>query len=135
MKEPRIRQMLDLSTDHLPLACRVGDFPLGIVAYTFEEGYMLWVPDEPALPDNDHTDENNDEGEPYASAYQAIRWMQHEARKLGCDFIMFDRDGDVLDAWPTFDDPNEQGVTYRQIQESGGPPFDAATATGMYDHD
>lgn len=99
----RIRKMVDASTANLPVCCRRGDWPYGIIHYDYEEGSLVWVPDEPLLPENLRREENEEEGEPWKGAYEALLRMQVAARKEGCDYIMFDRDGEATEGWEVFD--------------------------------
>lgn len=98
------RRVAVLSTEHLPAVCQDGDWPIGIVAYRYEEGFLLWVPDAPTDPDNLAHQENAEEGQAYARNYEALLRIQVEARAAGCDYVMFDNDGPVQTAFPTFDD-------------------------------
>jgi len=119
MAKHRIRKILDLSMSHLPLEFREpglltgesGDIPSCIVT-RHEYGLWLWVPDDPV--------DSNCQDDPVPPAVLEIQLL---ARKLGCDYVLFDADGELDADLPVF----EEG--------EGGPPYDAATATGMYDHD
>lgn len=91
-----IRKMLDLSTAHLPQAYGDADGLTsvdGVVAYTTEYGFITWVPDDPQ--DN-------------ADAYDgmvpsSVLTIQKYARALGCDYVLFDRDGPVNPNLPTWE--------------------------------
>lgn len=82
-----IRRMLVLSTAHLPEHLINGPAPDGVVRHDFEYGCLLWVPDSPRA----ESAENED-----APIPEEILHVQLYARKHGCDYVMFDQDGDTV---------------------------------------
>jgi hypothetical protein len=91
---PNIRLMLDLSTAHLPEdVCDNLDGYENVTAHHCTYGWLLWVPDDP--------DES-------CSAMRVpvpdvVLTIQRYARAAGCDYVLFDRDGDIDDQLPTWD--------------------------------
>lgn len=89
-----IRRMLDLSTAHLPE--HLGSKPglaahRAIIADARACGWLLWVPDDPDV------DAAEAGGVP-----EEVLVVQRYARRLGCDYVLFDADGPVnpeLPAW------------------------------------
>ena len=91
---PAIRNLLDLSTAHLPedIADTLDRVP-GVTAHSTTYGWLLWVPDEP----DHHVTET---GEAICDVVLTI-WRY--ARHLDCDFVLLDADGEVIDALPSWD--------------------------------
>jgi hypothetical protein len=96
-----IRKMLDISTAHLPF--RFFD-PADSSAWNnvplhHETGYgvMVWVPDDPTDINNLGSEEGDDAVPPEIVA------LWRYARERGCDYIMLDEDGDVLNDLPTWE--------------------------------
>jgi hypothetical protein len=89
---PDIRTFLDLSTAHLPehICDRLGAVP-GVIAHETVYGWLMWVPDNPADPDE------------RAEVPDVVATIQCFARAAGCDYVLFDRDADRMDALPTWD--------------------------------
>jgi hypothetical protein len=91
-----IRTFLNLSTAHLPpyLGTPGGlDTTAGVIAYATDNGFLLWVPDDPDESAQATTD-------PVPDAVLAI---QRYARQLGCDYVLFDADAEQVAALPTWD--------------------------------
>lgn len=95
---PEIAKMMVLSTAHLSeetCTVYVSNIALGltegsIVAYEKGEyGYFVHVPEDPA--DSEKPD-----------VPLELRSAMHVARLAGCQWIMFDRDGDTVDNLPTY---------------------------------
>lgn len=88
--KPRIVQVMDLSTEHLPMHLRVGlDTAPGVLAAAVDGGgFILWIPD----PDED--------AETKAWRAQvtppAVQTVIAFARHWGCDYVRFDPDGIVM---------------------------------------
>lgn len=95
MSMPRIRQILDLSTSHLPFDhwATVLDTVEGVVAYELDYGWLMWVPDDP---------DDSDEGDGHVLPGSILK-IQRYARKHGCDYVLFDRDAEVDPALPTWE--------------------------------
>jgi len=96
---PVIRQVLDLSTAHLPPHIRDG-LPryAGVVAYSLstsddQYGWLLWVPYSP-------------DGHAAATGGEVpaqVLAIQRYARKRGCDYVLLDRDAEKVAELPTWD--------------------------------
>jgi hypothetical protein len=93
-----VRLFLDLSTDHLP---RDPDDPDervnpnsfdGVTAYRLRYGWLMWVPDDP-----DESAAVMDEEVP-----PEILTIQRYARRLGCDYVLFDDEARQVDDLPIF---------------------------------
>jgi hypothetical protein len=100
MSTPEIRQMLVLSTSHLPEqygSVFRGVNPLGsadgVIAHKLTYGFLMWVPDDPVESSGAMTEEVPPE----------ILAVQIYARSLRCDYVMFDSDGDTVDDLPTWE--------------------------------
>ena len=98
-----VRKILDISTAHVSeeTAGKLGDAlqqwleTAPFIAYTKsrhndEYGWWVYVPSEPGR-----------EMEPGFPA--DLKTCMEHARSLGCDWIMFDRDGVTIDALPDYD--------------------------------
>jgi hypothetical protein len=88
---PSIRQLLDLSTAHLPEAVllHLADQP-GVVAHPTGYGAFLWVPPDPDewfLPERPPDE---------------VVAVQRLARSLGCDWVAFDCDAPEVSGLPTW---------------------------------
>lgn len=103
-RPPGVRMWLDLSTAHLPAPLRefhtLNQFAAAL-AYEMNPGdvgdyrpVLLWVPDDP----REHAEDYDDDDQPPPEVLE----LQLYARKLGCDYIRFDRDADTVDGLPTF---------------------------------
>src|SRR4051812_5900529 len=82
-----IRQLLNLSTAHLPpdLGSPGGlDTTPGVIAPATETRFLLWAPDDPDYCAQVTAD-------PVPDVVLAI---QRYARALGCDYVLFDADAD-----------------------------------------
>ncbi len=91
-----VRRLLNLSTAHLPehLGSRGGlDTIPGLVAHATEVGFLLWVPDEPDESAQAFID-------PVPDVVLAI---QRYARRLDCDYVLFDADASQVEDLPTWD--------------------------------
>lgn len=92
---PRIRPVLDLRTQHLPE--RYSQLGLrgqpGVVAYDLPYGWLLWVP-------TDVEAHYRDCGE--VTAGEVLTVLRF-ARSHGCDFVLFDADGDLCEGLPAWD--------------------------------
>jgi hypothetical protein len=88
-----IRTVLDLSTAHLPEP--LGSHGLadedGVIAYPLPYGWLMWVPPDPDEHAADHPDLPPD-----------VLTIQRYARRLGCDYVLFDRDAERVDDLPTW---------------------------------
>lgn len=87
---PTVRKFLDLSTRYLPRRFFQPGTDL-TACYQSEYGMLLWVPDDPDDPGNHRCDDDSDDGAPEIIA------VRRYARSLGCDYILFDRDGGDAD--------------------------------------
>jgi hypothetical protein len=112
-----IRKMLDMSTAHLTPEMRDelddafhGGLRLGadgawhgaesawggaVGVYPTEHGALVWVPDDP-----EESAAAGDEAIPLE-----LIVIQKYARRLGCDYVLFDADGPVDDALDVFERP------------------------------
>jgi len=104
-QHPGVRLWLELSTAHLPAKLRefhtLNQYA-AVLAYEMNDGdysayqpMLLWVPDDPVESASVYDDEDQPPAEVLA--------LQLHARKLGCDYIRFDRDADTVDGLPTFE--------------------------------
>lgn len=91
-----IRLMLDISTAHLPEKYGDESSPEALdkiqelVVDTTDAGFLMWVPSDPT------------EYQFGNRVPEEILKIQQYARMLGCDYVRFDRDADIvdgLDAW------------------------------------
>lgn len=110
---PVIKTFLEISDSHLPLWYRDGGRHDGIIMHDMEHGALMWVPDDPkqsaglaADGEVEFIDDDDETGAEFAE-----------------DF-MFDQDASEEPELPTFDEPSATGRRPN-----------AATRTGMYDHD
>jgi hypothetical protein len=92
---PEIRKTLVLSTAHVPAPdAHVGgsiwqEFgPSDVPGWT----WFLWVPDDPQASSDTQEEE---------TAHWALQ-VQLRARALGCDYVLFDVDGERDSALPTW---------------------------------
>lgn len=85
---PRIRRMLDASTGNLPEDI-FGTFTghPWVVANRTEHGALMWVPCDPARVCDP----------PIPAEVLAV---QEYARRLGCDYVLFDAAGDPVPGLP-----------------------------------
>jgi hypothetical protein len=110
MAQPRVRKFLDLSTAHLPKHLINGPCPENVIRYPTDYGCFVWVPGDPK-----ESSEAMEEPVP-----PEILAVQVYARSLGCDYILFDADGDVDDTLPTFGEHHEGNVwQWRRIEARG----------------
>lgn len=92
-----VKLVLDISTAHLPQ--KYGDENSedsldklhGLVVDALETGYEMWIPGSPERRQLGY--------EIPEEVYQ----IQMFARYLGCDYVRFDRDSDVVDTLPTWE--------------------------------
>jgi hypothetical protein len=86
-----VQRMLDLNTGHLPE--HIGSTALagidGVVAYSTEWGWLMWVPADPAGDDK--------------SIPAEVLAIQMYARERDCDYVLFDVDGAVNADLPHWD--------------------------------
>jgi hypothetical protein len=89
---PTIHDLLELSTAHLPahLADRLSAVP-GINACATVYGWLMWIPD----PDDDL--------DAIPGGCDVLVTIQRYAQTLGCGYVLFDRDGDLVDDLPHWD--------------------------------
>lgn len=88
----RIRTFLDLCTNHLPRHLMDDLTSFDVVAHPTTYGALVWVPDDPQA--------SSDSGdEPVPAELLAI---QLYARRLGCDYVLFDRDADLDPRLPSW---------------------------------
>lgn len=105
-----IEKVLVLSTDHMPSSTPDWDKEQADTdrkVWDFEYGFVIFVP----YKDNMDT---------------VPEWLipiAELAQKEDCTFICFDQAVDCVDGLPV----------YEWGKGEGAPPYDAATATGMYD--
>jgi len=89
-----VRRLLDLSTAHLPE--HLGSHGLsthdGVIAYELPHGWLMWVPPDPPTHAADYPD-----------VPPEVLAIQRYARRLGCDFVLFDADAEQVDDLPTWD--------------------------------
>jgi hypothetical protein len=114
MSEPEVRSFLTVSASHLPQ-----DFPdrlddqarngrgfqdreFGFWPFAGEYGYLIYAPD--GLP-HEVKDEFNHRGMP-ESVTSLLAYARHE---LGCSFVLFDVEGDVVDGFETYEEPANIG--------------------------
>jgi hypothetical protein len=110
MSEPEVRKFLTVSASHLPqdFADRLDDQArngrgfqdreFGFWPFAGEYGYFLYAPG--ILP-HDLNDGFDDRKMPDSVG----RLLAHARHELGCSFVLFDLDGDVLDGFETYDEP------------------------------
>lgn len=113
MAKPFIRRVLDLSTAHFTQvtldALWAGDAPASIALEPGDDCAFVIVNVPPVERVVHHVGELhsmghlNDpiDGERWPADLRAVALV---ARELGCDFIKIDRDGDVIDGLPVFDE-------------------------------
>lgn len=89
---PYIRKVLDLTTAHLPPQYAELKGTSGVVAHDYEYGFLMWVPNDP----KESSEAMDDEVPP------EILKIQLYARRLDCDYVLFDRDGDENEELPTW---------------------------------
>ncbi|WP_207123089.1 DUF5983 family protein [Actinocatenispora comari] len=84
---PRVRRLLDLSTQHIPPHILEDGLHTvsGLVAYSTRYGWLMWIPADPAARAAEQID-------PPPAALVAI---QRYARRYSCDFVLFDADADT----------------------------------------
>jgi hypothetical protein len=112
MSEPEVRKFLSVSASHLPqdFADRIDDqarngrgfqdHEFGFWPFAGEYGYLIYAPDK--LPH----DMKDDDREMPESVGRLLAYAHHE---LGCSFVLFDVDGDVLDGFETYHEPVDIG--------------------------
>ena len=92
LSKPEIRRFLCLSTGHLPEATydRLRDDD----EFTIDgAGAWLWVPDDPR--------ESAEFGR--ETYWPEVLTVQLFARRLGCDYVLLDRDGPVTEGLPAYE--------------------------------
>ena len=116
MSKPEVRKFLTVSASHLPqdFADRLDDQArngrgfqdreFGFWPFAGEYGYFLYAPG--ILP-HDLKDQFNDRDMP-ESVGRLLAYARHE---LGCSFVLFDVDGDVLDGFATYDEQATDAAT------------------------
>lgn len=93
-RTPNVRQMLDLSTAHLPpvVITELNRFD-GVVAHALPWGaWLLWVPDDSAAHAAD-----------YDEVPQEVLTVQRYAREHGCDYVLLDVDAQQDQMLPVFE--------------------------------
>ncbi len=100
---PFVRGFADLSVHHLPrkLWDNLGNYG-GVRAYDTESGWLVYVPDDP----REHVEAERQAGRESGFAVEVpdeIVPIWEFARSRGCDYILFDLDGEVVDDLPTWD--------------------------------
>jgi hypothetical protein len=102
-KHPNIFKALDLKAGHLPQEVyeNLKSFD-GVIAYSVDYGYLLLVPEDVDKHFSDYADEGEGEPEEYRTPPALLVVLRH-ARKLGCDYILLDRDGRIDPGLPTYD--------------------------------
>jgi hypothetical protein len=102
MRPSYVRQILDISTAHVSertariLDEIVADDALlglrpGVIVHgKGEHGWLVYVPSEPSQESTPDFPED-------------LRTCMEHARALDCDWVMFDRDGVVIDALPEYE--------------------------------
>lgn len=93
----RIRNVLDLAIAHLPADMRddLAGWD-GVTAYRYSEGWLMWVPDDV------------DDSAVFDPPPDVVLAVQRYARSLGCDWVMFDRDGDLDDTLAAYGQDESQ---------------------------
>lgn len=88
---PTIHDLLELSTAHLPpqLAGQLSSIPGGHACATVY-GWLMWIPDP------------SDEPNP-ARGGDVLGRIQRYAQALGCVYVLFDRDAEIIDDLPHWD--------------------------------
>lgn len=88
-----IHQMLELSTEHLPedVCSDLNGFE-GVVADRREFGWLLWVPDDV-----------DDWFASYPGLPPSLLTVLRFARSRGCDYVLFDAEGDGCPDLPVYD--------------------------------
>lgn len=88
-----VRQFLDLSTSHLPeeVAAEIHGYLGVVVTASGEYGWLVWVP--PAEAGEEYFEE-------WPRAFHDIFGL---ARRLGCEYVLIDRDGPEHPDLPTYD--------------------------------
>lgn len=102
-----VKKFLDLSTAHLTedmrielncLYLREGNLATdswhGVIVHPTEHGGLMWVPEKP----EDHAREQEDGVDGVLLSIQAY------ARRLGCDYVLFDADAPVDDDLDVFEE-------------------------------
>ncbi len=102
--KPEIRNMLVISTAHVPDELRVlaseheDTSEWNTVVHVLDVGFLLWVPNDPK--------ESSEEGQE-DDTHPAILAIQLHARALNCDYVLIDRDAPIVAELPTFDEEDE----------------------------
>jgi hypothetical protein len=93
-----VRKFLDLSTAHLTAKTRhmLDTKVERFCCYHGEYGWFIWVPTEPEIPEYDE-----EVGDGYPADLIAAF---HLARKMDCEYVMFDMDAEASDDLQTYDD-------------------------------
>ena len=89
---PTIHDLLELSTAHLPpqVADRLSRIP-GVHACATVYGWLMWVPDP------------GDDPSTVPGGCDVLVPIQRYAQALGCAYVLFDRDAEVIDDLPSWD--------------------------------
>ncbi len=89
MSKPEVRKFLTVSASHLPESYANRVLSSGTFCGVY--GTMLWAPEE--FEEHDFDDMPD-----------SVRDILIYARRtLKCDYVLFDRDGEALDEFPTFE--------------------------------
>ncbi|MEJ3741791.1 hypothetical protein WEI85_00615 [Actinomycetes bacterium KLBMP 9797] len=90
---PTILSVLDLSTAHLPEeVCDDLSGEPGVIAHRVTYGWLMWVPADPDAFAAETIDPMPEE----------VLAIQRYARRLGCQYVLFDRDAEQVDELPTW---------------------------------
>ena len=89
---PTIHDLLELSTAHLPpqLADHLSNIP-GVHVCVTVYGWLMWVPDP------------GDDASAVSSGCDVLAPIQRYAQALGCAYVLFDRDAEVVNDLPSWD--------------------------------
>ncbi len=107
--KPEIRKMLVLSTAHVPVNLReeaefdedTAGWGAAPIVTVLKHGFLLWVPDDPQ--------ESSDAME--EATHTIVLDIQLKARGMGCDYVMLDADGPVVDWLARFEEREEATPT------------------------
>jgi hypothetical protein len=126
---PRIMRVLDLSTAHLPREV-CADLPGydRVIAYPLStsddhHGWLPWVPPEPAhhADQTDQTD-HGEHADQADAGLVGVDGIWRYARKLRCEYVLIDRDAQVIDALPTWPWRAPARFAYSSIRPARGVP-------------
>ncbi|HET6958949.1 MAG TPA: hypothetical protein VFI56_20280 [Vicinamibacterales bacterium] len=88
--EKSVHRTLDASTAHVPPDER--DYMMGVFSVNeYDEGFWLWVSPEDSLPEG-------------SEEFPAVLALLDYARGLNCRWVNLDRDGDLLEGLPAYEE-------------------------------